>query len=72
MTSEAPDVWYVMLRDEASAGRIVVPLDSFLRFNRRMKKQLARVERRVCRAIPQLAQRGLGQREARLRRPEPS
>jgi hypothetical protein len=69
VTSQAPEVWYVMLRDEASAGRIVVPLKPFLRFHRRMTHQLARLEHRMCRAIPQLARRGALDRIAQSRKP---
>jgi hypothetical protein len=48
-----------MLQDEASAGRVVVPLKPFLRFSRRMEKRLRHLERRVLAEIPQLAKRGM-------------
>jgi hypothetical protein len=47
-----------MLQDEAAAGRVIVPLKPFLRFSRRMEKQLSRLERRTYEAMPQLANRG--------------
>jgi len=63
VTSEAPQSWFVMLRDEAAAGKVIVPLKPFLRFNRRMNKQVAKLERRIRKSIPQLAMRGkLGSR----------
>jgi len=58
VTSEVPQAWFVMLQDEAAAGRVVVPLRPFLRFSRKMDKQLGRLERKVCKAIPQLGRRG--------------
>ena len=60
MTSEVPQAWYVMLQDEAAAGRVVVPLRPFLKFSRRMDKQLSRLERKVRKANPQLGRRGKG------------
>jgi len=67
VTSGAPQAWFVMLQDEASAGRVVVRLRPFLRFSRRMDKQLGRLERRVLKAIPQLGLRGRhGRRNANL------
>ena len=62
MTSQAPQTWFVMLRDEAAAGKVIVPLKPFLRFNRRMDKQVAKLERRIRKAVPQLAKRGMGGR----------
>jgi len=59
VTSEAPEKWFVMLQDEASAGRVVAPLRPFLKFSRRMDKQIARLERRIRAEIPQLGRRGL-------------
>jgi hypothetical protein len=47
-----------MLKDDASAGRVVVPLKPFLRFSRRMDRQLGKLERKICRSMPQLARRG--------------
>ena len=63
MTSEAPQAWFVMLNDEAAAGRVVVPLRPFLKFSRRMDKQIARLERRIREEIPQLKRRGQSRRE---------
>ena len=63
MTSEAPQAWFVMLNDEAAAGRVVVPLRPFLKFSRRMDKQIARLERRIRDEIPQLTRRGQSRRE---------
>ena len=62
MTSEAPQAWFVMLQDEASAGHIMVPLRPYLRFSRRVDVSLKRLEARVCEAIPQLGRRGKGPR----------
>ena len=65
VTSQAPGQWFVMLRDEAAAGKVIVPLKPFLRFNNRMAKQVAKLERRIRKSVPQLAKRGqLGIREA--------
>ena len=58
MTSNAPQAWYVMLQNEAAAGKVIVPLKPFLRFSKRMDKQLARLERRMQKKVPQLARRG--------------
>jgi len=58
VTSQAPQKWFVMLRDEAAAGKVIVPLKPFLRFNRQMNKQVAKLERRIRKSIPQLANRG--------------
>jgi hypothetical protein len=58
VTSEAPQAWFVMLQDEASAGKVVVGLRPFLRFSRRMDRQLAKFERRIRDEIPQLSKRG--------------
>ena len=66
MTSEAPQTWMVMLQDDASAGRVAVRLKPFLRFSRRMDRQLDRLERKIYQSMPQLARRGfLEQRPAR-------
>jgi hypothetical protein len=59
VTSEAREAWYVMLQDEASAGKVVVPLRPFLRFSRRLDRQLAKFERRIREEMPQLARRGM-------------
>jgi hypothetical protein len=48
----------VLLKDDASAGRVIVPLRPFLRFSRRLEKQLSSLEKRVQAAVPQLANRG--------------
>jgi hypothetical protein len=50
-----------MLQDEASAGRVLVPLRPFLRFSRRIDKQLQRLEKQVLSEIPQLAKRKANQ-----------
>jgi hypothetical protein len=50
---------YVLLRDEEAAGRVIVELGSFVRFSRRMDKQLARLQRRMLKKYPQLLQRGV-------------
>jgi hypothetical protein len=47
-----------MLRDEAAAGKVIVPLKPFLRFSVRMENQLKRLERRIHKAVPQLKRRG--------------
>jgi hypothetical protein len=54
-----------MLNDEAAAGRVIVPLRPFLRFSRRIDKQLARFEEKIRAEIPQLARRGLMSDRAR-------
>lgn len=58
MTGNAPDTLFVLLADEEAAGRIVARLDAFVRFNRRIDKQLTRFERRTLKKIPQLRSRG--------------
>ena len=67
MTSDAPQAWYVMLQNEAAAGKVIVPLKPFLRFSRRMDKQLARLERRIQKEIPQLSRRGQFGRQRKSR-----
>jgi hypothetical protein len=52
-----------MLQDEASAGRVLVPLRPFLKFSRRIDKQLKGLEKQVLRAIPQLARRRKSRQE---------
>ena len=59
MTSEAPQVWYVMLRNEEAAGKVIVPLKPFLRFSRRIDKQIKQLEKRIRAECPQLARRGM-------------
>ncbi len=58
VTSEAPQAWFVLLQDEASAGRVIVPLRPFLKFSRRMDRQLKRLEKQTLQSIPQLQHRG--------------
>ncbi|HZN35127.1 MAG TPA: hypothetical protein VFB80_14965 [Pirellulaceae bacterium] len=58
MTSDAPQTWFVMLRDEEAAGKVIVPLKPFLRFSRKMDKQIARLERQLRKRYPQLGRRG--------------
>ena len=60
VTSQAPQAWFVMLRDEAAAGRVIVPLRPFLKFSRKMDTQLGRLEKRIRRKNPQLGRRGAG------------
>ena len=57
MTSDAPQAWYVMLQDEASAGKVIVPLKPFLRFSRRLDKAIHRWERKYSEAYPNLKKR---------------
>jgi hypothetical protein len=59
VTGNAPDTLYVLLKDEEAAGRIVARLDAFVRFNRKLDKQLARLERRTLKRMPQLLNRGI-------------
>ena len=61
MTSEVPQAWFVMLQDEASAGRVLAPLRPFLKFSRRMDRQLKKLEKRILAAVPQLAKRKANQ-----------
>jgi hypothetical protein len=63
VTSDAPQTWFVMLRDEEAAGKVIVPLKPFLRFSRRMDKQIKRLERRIRKQCPQLARRGQVERQ---------
>lgn len=58
MTGNAPETLYVLLQDEEAAGRIIVELEGFIRFNRKIDKQLVRLERRTLRKFPQLRHRG--------------
>jgi len=58
VTSDAPQAWYVMLQNEEAAGKVIVPLKPFLRFSRRLDKQLVRLEKKIRKAMPQLAKRG--------------
>jgi hypothetical protein len=70
VTGNAPQTLYVLLKDEEAAGRVIVELDAFVRFNRRMNKQLSKLERRVFRRYPQLLQRGVIGRPQRQTPPE--
>ena len=63
MTSEVPQAWFVMLQDEASAGRVLVPLRPFLKFSRRMDKQLRGLEKQIFAAMPQLKRRSKARRK---------
>jgi hypothetical protein len=58
VTSEAPQTWFVLLQDEASAGRVIVPLRPFLKFSRRLDRQLKRLEKQTLQSIPQLQRVG--------------
>src|SRR5262245_24210839 len=64
VTSDASQVWFVMLKDEEAAGKVIVPLKPFLRFSRRIDKQLTKLERRIQKQIPQLLRRGQLGRES--------
>jgi len=68
VTSEVPQAWFVVLQDDASAGRVLAPLRPFLRFSRRIDRQLKRLEKQTFEAIPQLMLRQVARasREARL------
>ena len=57
VTSDAPQAWYVMLQDEASAGKVIVPLKPFLRFTRRLDKAISKWERQFVAAHPQATKR---------------
>jgi hypothetical protein len=59
VTSQAPQAWFVMLKDEAAAGRVIVPLRPFLKFSRKLDKQLGRLEKRIRRKVPQLTRRSV-------------
>jgi hypothetical protein len=61
VTSEVPQAWFVMLQDEASAGRVLVPLRPFLRFSRRLDRQLKGLEKQTLKSIPQLTKRKANQ-----------
>ena len=63
MNGPMPDVMLVMIHDEQAAGRIVVELDAFVRFNAHMERQLANLEQRLLERHPQLARRGGAERE---------
>lgn len=65
MTGELPQTVLVMISDEAGAGRIVVELDAFIRFNIELDRQLADLESRMYRELPQLALRGQLARHSR-------
>jgi hypothetical protein len=65
VTGELPDTVLVMISDEAGAGRIVVDLDAFIRFNIDLDRQLADLETRMHRELPQLALRGRLSRHSR-------
>jgi len=65
VTSDASQVWFVMLKDEEAAGKVIVPLKPFLRFSRRIDKQLNRLERHIQKQIPQLRNRGYLDRRSR-------
>ena len=67
VAGDAPETMYVLLSDELAAGRVVAELGSFVRFSRRMDKQLSRLERRTLKKYPHLLQRavfGRPQRQA--------
>jgi len=57
VTSQAPQGWYVLLKDDAAAGRVIVALKPFFKFSRRIDRQLHRLERRMEKEVPQLLNR---------------
>jgi hypothetical protein len=57
VTGELPYTVLVMISDEGAAGRIVVELDPFVEFDVQIDRQLAELEARMLRAMPQLQQR---------------
>jgi hypothetical protein len=59
VTGELPQTVLVMISDEAGAGRIVVELDCFVRLNIEIDRQLAELEERISRQVPQLKDRGI-------------
>lgn len=65
VTGNAPDTLYVLLRDEEAAGKIIVELGAFVRFNHKIDKQLTRLERRTLKKIPLLLNRGIFGRQRR-------
>jgi hypothetical protein len=58
-----------MLQDDAAAGRVIVPLRPFLKYSRRMDKQLIRLERQTFKSIPQLKRRGALNRRSQFQKP---
>jgi hypothetical protein len=46
---------------------MVLPVQSLKKFGRRLDTQLARLERKIRRSMPQLARRGAARREAKRR-----
>ena len=60
--TELPEDVLVMISDEAGAGRIVVELGAFVRLNVAIDEQLASLEERMLRDMPQLALRSLRSR----------
>jgi hypothetical protein len=57
VTGEAPQTLLVMISNEESAGRIVVELDAFVRFNLDIDRQLAALETHLRELMPQLKRR---------------
>jgi hypothetical protein len=57
VTGEVPYTVLVMIDDQRSAGRIVVELDAFSRFNIEFERQLAELEAWMSERLPQLARR---------------
>ena len=57
MTGELPQTVLVMISDEAGAGRIVVDLNAFVHLNVEFDRQLAELEERMQREMPQLGAR---------------
>ena len=46
-----------MLQDEASAGKVIVPLKPFLRFSRKLDKAIRKWERGFLNAHPEMTRR---------------
>lgn len=59
MAGNSADTMHVLLSDEEAAGRILVELRPFVRFSRKIDKQLVRLERQALRKYPQLLARGI-------------
>ena len=65
MAGNSADTMHVLLSDEEAAGRILVELRPFVRFSRKIDRQLARLQRRILKKYPQLLQRGVFERPQR-------
>jgi hypothetical protein len=66
VTGNAPqETLYVLLSDEEAAGRVIVELDAFVRYNRQMTRQLVKLERQTFRRYPFLLRLGAISRRAK-------